>query len=317
VPGIGEERVSVAARVETGTWTWQRGALVGGLALLGVVLVMNIPGVAEVRRYRSAAAVLSHLAMALIALGLSPRFRGWLDRAAALTSGQRLELFAAALVGPLAVIVTGLLLFPSYGHELFTREWGLCEPAQFVLWLTAAWMSIVRVRLAGPGTADSRAFHLAAFAFVLLALEEVDYLGIVRLVARLSGAPDGRINHHHIGGIHDVINDLGKVSLALGLLALVIVAAAVLGWAISQGLHRAVVRELFSVTSLPLVGTVVFLAVSQLADIDHPILTTLFGQSAFVRRLREEPMELLATICANAALVAKLVPWLKPGPSKR
>lgn len=309
--------VSTGVHTQRRGWTWQRFALIAGLVCLGVVLAMNVPGVAEVRRYRSPASVLSHLAMSLIALGLSPRFRGWLERAAALSTRQQVWAFAIALVGPLAVIVTGLAVWPSYGHELFTREWGLCEPAQFVLWLTAAWLSVERARVAGPGTPDSRAFHLAAFAFILLALEEVDYLGIVTLVARLSGVPDGRIAHHHIGGIHDIINDLGKISLVLGVLALALVAALVLGWALSQGLHRAVFREIFSLTSLPLVGTVVFLAISQLADIDHPILTALTGQSPLVRRLREEPMELLATICANAALIAKLTPFLKPAPSPK
>jgi hypothetical protein len=91
----------------------------------------------------------------------------------------------------------------------------------------------------------------------------------------------------------------------------------VLGWAVSQGLHRVVLREVFAISSLPLVGTVVFLAISQLADIDHPILTALTGQSPLVRRLREEPMELLATICANASLIAKLAPFLKPAPSPK
>ena len=292
-------------------WTWQRAALVAGIVCLGAVLVINVPGVAEVRRFRSPASVLSHLAMSLIALGLSPRFRGWIESVAALSSRQRVWGLVIALAGPMIVIVAGLAVFPSYGHELFTREWGLCEPLQFVLWLTAAWLSIVRARAAGPRTPDSRAFHLAAFACVLLALEEVDYLGIVTLVARLAGVPGGRIGRHHIGGLHDVINDLGKISLLLGLLALAVPAALVLAWAVSQGLHRVVLGEVFSTTSLPLVGTVAFMTLAELADIDHPVLAALFGQLALVRRVREEPMELLAVICVNASLLAKLVPWFK------
>jgi hypothetical protein len=272
-----------------------------------VVLVINIPGVAEVRRYRSVAAVLSHLATLLVALGLYPRFREWVERAAALSPRQRALGLVVALVGPMIVIVAGLLLAPSYGHELFTREWGLLEPLQFVLWLTAAWLALGRARIAPRGTADRRAFHLGAGMCVLLALEEADYLGIVSLVARAAGAPDGRIGRHHIGGVHDIINDVGKVSLLLGALALGAVIAFVLGWAMFQGLHRVVLREMFSTTSLPLVGTVVFLAIAQLADIDHPVLASPFGQFALVKRLREEPMELLAAICANASLLAKLV----------
>jgi hypothetical protein len=289
-----------------GAPSWPRLALIAGMVGLGTVLILNVPGVAEVRRYRSLASVLSHATMLLIALGLSPRLRDWVERASAL-SGRRQALgLVGVLAGTMAVIVTGLLVAPSYGHELFTREWGLVEPAQFVLWLTAAWLALERARVAGRGTADQRAFRLAAGACGLLALEEVDYLGIVTLVARVAGAPDGRIGHHHIGGVHDLVNDLGKVSLVLGVLALVAIAGLVLAWAISQGLHRVVIREIFSRTSLPLLGTVVFLGIAQLADIDHPALNAFFAQYALVRRLREEPMELLAAICLNACLIAKL-----------
>jgi hypothetical protein len=293
-----------------------RAVLFAGLAGLGAVLfVVDVPGFVDVRRQRSAAAVLSHLTMLLLAFGLSPRFPGWVGRAASLSSRQRVWGLTAALVGPLIVISAGLLAFPTYGHEVFTREWGIVEPLQFVLWLTAAWLALERGRLSGSGTPDQPAFRLAAAGCILLALEEVDYLGIVTLVARLAGVPGGRINRHHIGGLHDVINDLGKVSLLLGLAALGVVAALVLAWAMSRGLHRVVLREIFSSTALPLVGTVVFLAISQLADIDHPVLASLFGQFAIVRRMREEPMELLAVICVNASLIAKLSPFLKPAPS--
>ena len=79
-----------------------------------------------------------------------------------------------------------------------------------------------------------------------------------------------------------------------------------LGRAMYQGLHRVVIREVFSTTSLPRVGTVVFLAISQLADVDHPVLASRFGEFALVRRVREEPMELLAVIRVDASLLAKL-----------
>jgi hypothetical protein len=293
-----------------------RAAVIAGVVCLAAVLfVVDVPGLLDVRRNRSAAAVFSHVTLTVLAFGLSPRFPGWVARAASLSSRQRVWALMAALVGPLAVIFTGLLMFPSYGHEVFTREWGIVEPLQFVLWLTATWLALERGRLGGPGTPDQPAFRLAAVGCVLLALEEVDYLGIVTLVARLAGVPGGRINRHHIGGLHDVINDLGKISLLLGVLALAAVAALVLAWARSQGLHRVVLREIFSSTSLPLVGTVVFLGISQLADIDHPILAPLLGQFAVVRRMREEPLELLAVICVNASLIAKLSPFLKPAPS--
>lgn len=281
-------------------------ALIAGVVCLGVILVMNVPGVVAVRQFRSPASVLSHVAMALIAWGLSPRFPGWVARVAALSSRQRRLGLACALIGPVIVIVAVLAVAPRYGHDLFTREWGIVEPLQFVLWLTAAWLAFERARCDPRGSADDRGFRLVGWGCVLLAAEEVDYLGVVSLIARLAGVPGGRIAGHHIGGFHDVLNELGKASLVLGVLAVVVMAGLAVGWVISRGLHLVAIREVLSPTSLPLVGTVAFLALAQLADIDHPILETLWGQVTVVRKLREEPIELLAVICMNASLLAKL-----------
>lgn len=289
-------------------------ALMAGVLCLGAVLVLNVPGVADLRRYRSPAAVFSHLAVALIALGLSPRFRGWVMRAAALSSRQRGLGLIYVLVGPLMVMATVLAVAPQYGHNLFTREWGIVEPLQFVLWLTAAWLAFERARCDGPGTADHRVFRLGGWACILLASEEADYLGIVSVVARAAGVSGGRIGGHHIGGLHDVVNELGRASLLLGLLAIGVVAALVVGWCVSRGLHRVVIREVLSPTALPLAGTVGFMMIAQLADIDHPALAVLLGSGTVVRRLREEPMELLAVVCMNASLLAKLIPFVRrPG----
>jgi len=294
---------------------YHRFALIAGLLFLGAVLVLNVPGAADLRRYRSAAAVFSHLAVTLIALGLSRHFRGWITRAAALSSRQRVRYLIYALGGPLVVMATVLAVAPQYGHDLFTREWGIVEPLQFVLWLTAAWLSFERARRDGPGTADHRVFRLGGWACILMASEEADHLGIVSVVARVTGVPRGRILGHHIGGLHDVVNELGRMSLLLGLLAIGVVAALVVVWCVSRGLHRVAIRELRSPTSLPLAGTVAFLAIAQLADIDHPALGALLGNVAIVRKLSEEPMELLAAICINATLLAKLLPFVKPAPA--
>jgi hypothetical protein len=266
--------------------------------------VLNVPGVADVRRYRSPAMVFSHLAMALIAFGLSPRFRVWVMRAAALPSRQRILYLTGALVGPLMVMATVLAVAPKYGHELFTREWGVVEPLQFVLWLTAAWLAFARARCDGRGTAEHRVFRLVGAACIILAIEEIDYLGLVPLLAKAAGIPKGRIAGQHIGGFHDLVNALGSTSLLLGLFAIGVGVALVLVWSWSQGLHRVVVREALSATALPLAGSVVFMAIAQLADIDHPALGALLGHLAVVRDLREEPMELLAVVCVNASLLA-------------
>jgi hypothetical protein len=288
-----------------------RHALIIGTLCLGAILVLDVPGVADARHDRASATVLSHLAVALIAFGLSPRFRDWVVRAAALSSRQRVLYLVAALVGPLVVIATVLAVAPNYGHELFTREWGIVEPLQFVFWLTAAWLAFERARCAGRGTADRRVFRLAGWACVLFAIEEIDYLGLVSGLAGAGGVPDGRIGGHYIGGLHDVVNALGQTSLLLGLAVIGVGAAFVLAWSVSQGLHHVVGREILSTTSLPLAGSVAFMALAQLADIDHPLLGVLLGHIAVVRRLREEPMELLAVICVNASFLAKLTPFVR------
>jgi hypothetical protein len=281
-------------------------ALSIGLVCLAAVLVLNVPGVATLRAHKVPATALSHLALTLIALGLSPRFPRWVERAAALSTRQRLVGLAIALAGPLLVMIVVGLVSQPYGHQLFTREWGIVEPLQFILWLTASWQAFEIARREGRDTADGRTFRLAAWVAVLLALEEIDYLGIVSIIAKAAGAPSGRIGGHHIGGIHDVVNELGKASLVLGAVALALGAALLFAWAVSRGLHRTVVREILSPTALPLVGTVVFMAIGQLADMDHPVLDHLLGDGGVLRDLSEEPMELLAIICVNASLLAKL-----------
>jgi hypothetical protein len=303
--------IGVAVAPEARRLPRHRLALLAGVLCLGAVLVLNVPGVAELRQYRSPASVLSHVTLVLIAFGLSPRFRGWVVRAAGLSSTHRALSLVGALVGPLMVIVAVLTVAPSYGHELFTREWGIVEPLQFVLWLTAAWLAFERARYGGPGTADDRVFRLGGWGCILLAGEEVDYLGIVSLLARAAGSPNGRIGGQHFGGLHDVVNAVGKTSLLLGLLAIGTVVALVLVWSLSQGLHRVVGREILSTSAWLLAGAVGFMAIAQMADIDHPILDTMFGWVTVVRKLREEPMELLSVTCVNAILLAKLAPFVR------
>jgi hypothetical protein len=303
----------VRARPATVGVEWHRVAFLSGLVCLAAVLVLNVPSVTDLRMYKSPAAVLSHLALGLIALGLSPSFPGWVARVAALSHRQRLACLALALAGPLIIMVAVILVAQPYGHRLFTREWGVVEPLQFVLWLTAAWLAIQIARRAGRGAADGPAFRLAAWACIVLALEEVDYLGVVSIVMKVTGSPSGRIAGHHIGGLHDVVNELGKTSLVLGLVAVALVAALIFAWALSRGLHRVVLREVLSPTALPLIGTLVFMGIGQLADMDHPILDRLLG--SLCHDLCEEPMELLAIVCVNASLLAKLTARLRPGPS--
>jgi hypothetical protein len=289
-------------------------ALIVGVLCLGLILVLNVPGVAELHRYPSLAMVLSHLAMTLIAVGLSPRFRDWVMRVVALSARQQALCLIGALVGPVFFIGAVLVRAPKYGHGIFTREWGIVEPLQFVLWLTAAWLAFERARCDAPGTAGHRVFRLAGWGCILLAIEEVDYFGIVSVVATAAGLPKGRIGGHHLGGLHDLVNVLGNTSLLLGLLSIGVGAALVLAWSISQGLHRVIAREILSTTALPLAGSVLFMTIAQLADIDHPALAPVLGEFAVVRGIREEPMELLAVICVNASLLAKLAPWARPRP---
>jgi hypothetical protein len=291
---------------------WQRLALGAGAAMqLGVVL-LNIPdnGLVDLAEHRVPAMIFSHAAAGLLLWGLAPRLRPGIERLRALSATQRLAVVAVAVAVPLGVMAALSVAWPRYAHQLLTREWGLVEPAQFALYLTCAWLAFTTAGLEPPRSREHRLFRLAGWAGVVLALEEIDYLGIVSAVARLVGVPRGRIGGVHVGGLHDVLNLGSHRSAVLPVVVLGLGLAIVLGWAVARGLGPALVREASSATALPLLGTIAFMTVAQLTDIDDrplaPILDRLGARSSAIGRLREEPAELLAVICLTASLALKL-----------
>src|SRR5919106_4831110 len=196
---------------------------IAGTILLAIELILAMPGngLVDLRRHRIPGTVLSHAAVTLIAIALAPMLPRALARLAALRPATALAWLAVSLTAPIGVIALVTAVAPRYARELFTREWGLVEPAQFVLYLLAArvfWL----VRPPAPWTA--RAMRAGAIVALGLALEEIDYLGLLRHVMPL-------VEGHRVGGLHDVLNALAGPALlaVLGIAALLALTIATAG----------------------------------------------------------------------------------------
>ena len=81
-----------------------------------------------------------------------------------------------------------------------TREWGLVEPAEATLYLTAAWIALRHAALLGPRAPDARCYRFVAFFCGMLALEEMDWLGLVSPLIGRVGAADV-----YLGSSHDLL----------------------------------------------------------------------------------------------------------------
>ena len=248
--------------------------------------------------------------MGLVLLGLAPRCRAWLERLPAVPARSRIVWFAASLAVPLVAMVALRAAAPAYAHQVLTREWGLVEPAQFALYLGAAWLAFARAGRHPRAAPEARFFRLAGWVCVVLALEEIDDLGVVSTTARLLGVPRGRIGGVYVGGLHDLLNLASRYSAVLPAIVAGLAAVATAGWVVARGLGRVLAREAGSATSLPLVGALLFMTLAQLTDIDDrpaaPLTDPVLARTRVVGNLREEPLELLAVICLDAALALKL-----------
>src|SRR5688500_10300633 len=114
--------------------------MLAGAFLTAVVVVSSIPGkpFLELRRRRVAGMVLGDAGLVLLAVGLAPRLARWLPAAAAIDARRLAAVLGLAVLGLGALMVALSAAWPDYAHQLLTREWGLVEPLQFVLYLVAA-----------------------------------------------------------------------------------------------------------------------------------------------------------------------------------
>ena len=284
-------------------------ALGPGLAIVGAVILLTVPGnpVLDLnhRQYREPGTILTHVGMLLVLAGLLPHGPAWLARARAWPAGQRGRVLATAIVAPLAGLGLIGLAWPAYGRAL-TREWGLVEPAEAGLFLISARIAWQHAALLGPRAPDYRPYRFVSFFCVMLAIEEMDWFGILGpLIGRVGAA------NVYVGSSHDLL----KVAWHYHGFAVPLGVAGLLGlgliWYrgyVTVGFIR---REMFEPTTLLLYAAFAAQVVAQALDVDDTLLST---RHPIFRHPLEEPCELLATLLLASGLLLKYCrDWRRAG----
>jgi hypothetical protein len=284
-------------------------ALIVGTALCVLTVLFNVPdnGVLQLRDHQGVGSIAAHTSVLLVAIGLLPELPRVLSYLAALPGSRRMLVLGAWITSTGLVMVAASFLAPWFMRDILTREWGLVEPAQFVLYLLAARLCFSHAsRIQATATRLSRLYRAAGWLAVVSALEEVDYLGLVALAIRLAGNPRGRLTGTYVGSLHDLISLLSYHPAAVLPAVVATLAAVLLVVYGARGYLRVLWDQLASVTSWPLLGVVVFMTVAQVADLEDSLLGPISTLGLEVRNLLEEPPELLAVMCLNTTLVLKL-----------
>ena len=285
----------------------RRAALVAGSVLTAVILLFNIPGnpFFELRDHRVAGMVLGHTGLVLVAIGVAPTFTRWLPAAAAMDSRHLAALLGAGVVAVGGVLAALAAAWPDYGHQILTREWGIVEPLQFMLYLVAARLCFAMAHRSVARLASMRVYRLGGWVFRLFALEEIDYLGVPSSLARLAGVEGSRVGQSYVGALHDAFNVAAQYGFIWIPLAVIGLAALAALWWVSGG-RAATVRDMLSWRLLPAVAGVSLLGVAQAKDV-HDAPFGFWGRSRLLDHLLEEPLELVAVLAVNVTLVLELV----------
>jgi hypothetical protein len=280
----------------------RRAALTLGLLLVGLVagIATSVTGVFETDRDQLAGTLASHLGMLLILWGTAPALRRSLARLDDVADGTLRPALVIGVVAPVVALIGLHVVVPRATHQILTREWGVVEPLQVALYAVAVWLCRAIAR-GLPARDPGRALYTAgAVVLVVLILEEIDYLGVVALLAELAGARGGRLGRKHVGGLHDVV-DAGTQFLGLAVIvAGAIVALLVLWWLLGRS-RAALLREMRRGSAVPYVVFVAAMLGAQLTDIDDLLLP-----SFLTVRVLEESLELLAALALVAGLVLRL-----------
>ncbi|HET7874745.1 MAG TPA: hypothetical protein VFN71_04400 [Methylomirabilota bacterium] len=275
--------------------------VLGGLDL-AVVGILDMPGnpLLDLNAYpnRTIGAVAANGGGILLALGLLPRIAGWLDAVTRWPARRRGWTLAGGALAAFAALGLVALAWPEYARAL-TREWGLMEAAQVLLYAVSARIAFVHAGLLRTQGEPHRPFLMVGAACVLLVLEELDYLAPIGVpLAQLLGV------HVHLGALHDLLKlakHVPAVWAGLAALAGLVVAALWRGGFLTARFIRA---EALDRTSLPLYAAVIAQALAQALDVDKGVLTPL---SPYFRYPLEEPMELASAICLCLGLTLKYV----------
>jgi hypothetical protein len=304
----GRVAVAAAAIAERARPYAPWGLRLGPLILI-VVTLLTMPGnpVLDLndRRYREPATILAHAGALLFLFGLLPSAPRGLAAVAALSPGGRLALLTAATVAPLVGLGLISMGWPAYARAL-TREWGLVEPAEATLYLTAAWIAWRHAALLGPRAPDARCYRFISFFCGLLALEEMDWLGLLSpLIGRVGAA------NVYLGSSHDLLKvawHYRSFAIPLALSALLVLGMMWYRGHLTVGFVR---REIFDPTTLLLYGALVAQGVAQTLDVEDTLLS---ARLPFFRYPLEEPFELLSELLLVSGLLLKYCrDWRRTG----
>jgi hypothetical protein len=277
--------------------------LIVGLAGVAAALVLSVPrnGLFDLnlRRHQLTGMLLSHLSIAAIGMALYPRGEQLLTSVVRLPKAVLLciaVLASAVLVGAWMTLFYG---WPTYAAAL-ARESGPLEPLQAGLYIVAAWLA-GRAARDTMGTEPQRLYHVARAVCLWLALEEIEYFGLIEM------SVGGRIEGVWVRSLHDLIAVGVRVPAVLAaLVAVAVLAAAAVLWYIGV---RSMVREASSAAAVPAMAACGVLALSQVLDHDNAALSPY--AVALTYRL-EEPCELIAALLLNVALIMKIREVARP-----
>lgn len=278
----------------------RRGWLLLALGLAAAVCLLQADGnpffTPGDRAHRATSTVLAHAAVGLLLVASWPCRHRWLAAAARAGSGQRLAWLAAAAALPQLLFVAVTSEWPAYGWAI-TREWGLAEPLTVACYLAAAWIAAEIGRERERRALEHRPWRMVPVLCVLLALEEMDYLGI-------PGALIGQVGRVYLGSLHDLVNLAARYRLSV--LPLAVAMLAVLGALLrARYLTWTFVREEAPAPStVPVYLAAAAIAVAEVADVKGDMLLAFEG---VVRYPFEEPMELLGSFLLAAGILLKYV----------
>jgi hypothetical protein len=283
-----------------------------GVALTTCVVIFNVPGapLARLHEHRVPAILFAHLAVGLLALGLLPRVPLLVDRftrASPATQTRDIVTTVAGVAGAMALVA----LWPSFAEHLLRREWGLVEPAQFVLYLLCAHVCLGHARRLTLEDPRRRLYRLAGWVMVLGALEEIDYLGAVNGLLRLAGVLErGRVGTTYVGSAHDLITLVATypwlAPIVVGIVGGVTVVVLLAAWRLWPRERAAAWCELWSSTSWPLAAAAACMLIAAWVDVETRRLAAVTGLGRDTVLLIEEPLELLAVPLVAAALLLKV-----------
>lgn len=277
-----------------------------GLAAAGLDALLVTPGNPVLRwsEHRVAGIVFSHVAVGLLALGVAPHVWAALRRRAAWPARLARDLLLV-WVATAAALTALVVAVPDYARELVGREWGLVEPLQFVLHVGAAALCFAHARLLTRATAPYRLYRGFGWVALVLALEEIDWLGLWSTLARLAGLARGRVGRQHLGGLHDLVNIVAShpetwlpaafAGLAFGLL---------LVW-VGRRVGGALAAEVAAPEALLLVVAAALMAFAQVMDVRDELVQAFHRQGWPTGKLVEEPSELLAILALDAWLALR------------